>query len=86
MSVETAVRRLRLDPQFNRNVTTWQTLPEQPARTAPFPTDLDPRLAAVLRAQGIDSLYSHQAAAWTAARAGENWVVVTPTASGKTLC
>jgi DEAD/DEAH box helicase domain-containing protein len=51
-----------------------------------LPADLDPRLAAALRSRGIDALYSHQAAAWQAAQAGQNFVVTTSTASGKILC
>lgn len=43
-------------------------------------------LAAQLSDQGIDRLYSHQAAALDTVRAGKNAVVVTGTASGKTLC
>ena len=60
-----------------------------PARAAalePFPGSLDPRIAAALRARGIGDLYSHQARAWDLVHKGENVVVVTPTASGKTLC
>ncbi len=60
-----------------------------PARTAEFedmPPDLHPDLAAALRSRGIDRLYSHQAEAYAAVRAGRHLVVVTPTASGKTLC
>jgi DEAD/DEAH box helicase domain-containing protein len=56
------------------------------ALVAPLPSDLAPELAAALRARGIDRLYSHQAEAYDAARAGRHLVVVTPTASGKTLC
>ena len=44
-----------------------------------------PRPAGALEARGIDSLYSHQAAAWDAAARGEHVVVTTGTASGKTL-
>lgn len=43
-------------------------------------------LAASLRAQGIDRLYSHQAEAVERMRAGENLVVVSGTAGGKSLC
>ncbi len=53
---------------------------------APFPEALDPRLQAALRARGIDQLYTHQAEAIAHALAGRNVVIVTPTASGKTLC
>ncbi len=58
----------------------------QPGRYAAFPDELDPRLRAALQARGIDRLYTHQREAWDAARAGRNTVIVTPTASGKTLC
>ncbi len=61
----------------------------QPARAAAFaqfPETLNPLLRSALAARGIESLYSHQAAAVEHALAGKNTVVVTPTASGKTLC
>ena len=54
-------------------------------RTEPFPDDLDPRVASALVAQGITALYRHQAEAWEATRAGENVIVTTGTASGKSL-
>jgi len=60
-----------------------------PARAAEFvlmPEDLEPRVAQVLESRGISQLYSHQAEAFRLAREGRNLVVVTPTASGKTLC
>ena len=53
---------------------------------AEFPAGLEPRLAAALRGRGVHRLYSHQLAAWNAISAGQHTVVVTPTASGKTLC
>lgn len=43
-------------------------------------------LRAVLEAKGIRQLYTHQAACFRALTEGRNAVVVTPTASGKTLC
>src|SRR3989475_8344995 len=53
---------------------------------APFPSSLDPRLVEALRGRGIQQLYSHQARAFETVAKGEHVVVVTPTASGKTLC
>jgi DEAD/DEAH box helicase domain-containing protein len=53
---------------------------------APLPASLDPRIAEALRARGIEQLYSHQARVWELVEAGRHVVVVTPTASGKTLC
>jgi DEAD/DEAH box helicase domain-containing protein len=55
------------------------------ARTEPLPADLDPRVASALVATGVTSLFRHQAEAWEAARRGENVVVTTGTASGKSL-
>ena len=59
--------------------------PAREARSEPFPDDLDPRVASALVGAGITSLYRHQAEAWEAARRGENVVVTTGTASGKSL-
>ena len=55
-------------------------------RTSPFRTGSTRGSATGLAARGIERLYIHQAAALEAVRAGEDVVVVTPTASGKTLC
>ncbi len=57
-----------------------------PAQFAPFPDALDSKLRQVLESRGISELYTHQAEAIEHALAGRNVVVITPTASGKTLC
>ena len=67
-------------------VTAVRRLPAKAAVFAPFPAAIDERLQGVLRARGIDQLYSHQAAAIDHALAGRHVVITTPTASGKTLC
>ncbi|MGH3133422.1 MAG: DEAD/DEAH box helicase, partial [Gaiellaceae bacterium] len=59
--------------------------PSRDAREEPLPDDLDPRVASALVANGVTSLYRHQAEAWEAAHRGENVVVTTGTASGKSL-
>ena len=59
--------------------------PAREARTEPLPADLDPRVASTLVANGVTALYRHQAETWNAARRGENVVVTTGTASGKSL-
>ena len=68
-----------------RNVAAWERIPARAARYAPAPPSLDARLLDALSAQGIDNLYTHQAAAIESTQRGENPVVVTSTASGKTL-
>jgi DEAD/DEAH box helicase domain-containing protein len=67
-------------------VSRWETFPPRPARHADYPDHLDPRLVAAYRRRGIERPYTHQAQAMELARRGEPYVVVTPTASGKTLC
>jgi DEAD/DEAH box helicase domain-containing protein len=68
------------------HVTAARRLAPVEAQFAPFPDGLDPRLVQALRSRGLDQLYIHQAEAIAHAEAGRNVVVVTPTASGKTLC
>src|SRR5512132_435411 len=50
------------------------------------PASIDPRLRTALASRGIHRLYSHQAEAFDLIESGRNVVLVTPTASGKTLC
>ena len=52
----------------------------------PFPEWLNPRLLTSLKAMGIDGLYSHQAEALNRIQNGQNVVVTTGTASGKSIC
>jgi DEAD/DEAH box helicase domain-containing protein len=86
MSLQTVLDEIEQDAQLARRITRWQRLPARPARYADVPAGIDPRLLDALRQRGIERLYSHQAAAVEAALRGENVAVVTPTASGKTLC
>jgi DEAD/DEAH box helicase domain-containing protein len=60
--------------------------PAREAQWAEFPEWIDSDLRAAYSAKGIRQLYTHQAAALEAVHAGKNVVIVTPTASGKTLC
>ena len=59
--------------------------PPRDPKLEPLPDDLDPRVASALVGTGVTGLYRHQAEAWEAARRGENVVVTTGTASGKSL-
>jgi DEAD/DEAH box helicase domain-containing protein len=77
---------LLTSPSTGPCITTLRHFPARPPVLAPFPSSLDPRLAEALRGRGISELYSHQARAWELVEKGQNLVVVTPTASGKTLC
>ena len=67
-------------------ITAVHHIPARTAQYASLPGWVRPELAAAYRAKGVEQLYTHQAAAAERVRAGRNVVVVTPTASGKTLC
>lgn len=73
------------DAETAPNLVAWRTLPPRPAQTHPIPNDVPASVQRTLIASGIHSLYSHQLEAWTRARAGENIILSTGTASGKTL-
>ena len=76
---------LRSDPAFSKRITHWETLPPRDGTYVPIPPGVDPRIVEALRRRGIDRLYSHQAATFSAVRDGKSVVLVSPTASGKTL-
>ena len=82
----TVLDRLLEEPSLARGVVHHAVLPPRDAAFAPMPAWLDDRIVAGLAGRGIDRLYTHQAEAIEAVHAGEDVVVVTPTASGKTLC
>ena len=63
-----------------------QRTPPRAAEYGEFPPTLNPKLRDVLRARGIARPYTHQSEAYERIAAGANVVIVTPTASGKTLC
>jgi DEAD/DEAH box helicase domain-containing protein len=67
------------------HVTAVRRLPASAAQLAPFPDALDARLKQALVSRGVEQLYTHQAEAIDHALAGRHVVVITPTASGKTL-
>jgi DEAD/DEAH box helicase domain-containing protein len=68
------------------DITLDHVIPASSADFAPLPADLRAELVDALARRGIEHLYSHQARAYEAVRKGRHLVVVTPTASGKTLC
>lgn len=86
MSVETVLTEIMANPRFGRNVTFRHTIPAKAGVYEPIPDFLPAELSNLLRDKGIDKLYSHQAASLAAVENGQDIVVVTPTASGKTLC
>ena len=86
MTVAEYIAHLKNSPEFMKNVTSWRVLPERKARYGSFPDTLEPGVLSALRDKGIDRPYIHQEHAIRCALDGKDLVVVTPTASGKTLC
>jgi DEAD/DEAH box helicase domain-containing protein len=77
---------LLISASTGRCITATRHFPARPPVFAPFPATLDARVVDALRARGIEQLFSHQARVWELVEHGRHVVVVTPTASGKTLC
>jgi DEAD/DEAH box helicase domain-containing protein len=85
-ALENVVAELEGEAARLQSITALRHFPPQPADFVEFPEELSPALRDALRRRGIDKLYSHQRESFERVRAGKNVVVVTPTASGKTLC
>jgi len=83
---EDTIEHLLSDPALQPLLTAHRVLEPRPPMHAPWPEGIDPRIVAALRGRGVEALYTHQAHAISAVRSGHNVCVVTPTASGKTLC
>ena len=77
---------LLAEPSIARGVVHHAVLPPRAAEYGDFPDWLDSRIVGGLAGRAIERPYIHQAEALETARAGQDFVVVTPTASGKTLC
>jgi hypothetical protein len=86
-SIERVVEQLEaLRQHENSPITAIRRQPAKEAKHVDLPATVNARLAAVLAERGITRLYTHQSEAHDRIVAGENVVIVTPTASGKTLC
>jgi hypothetical protein len=80
--LRTLVARYRKDEVL----TAVRQIPAREAKFRPIPCWVTSALCGAYRAKGIQELYSHQALTAELVQEGKNVVVVTPTASGKTLC
>jgi DEAD/DEAH box helicase domain-containing protein len=85
-SVDEVLERLLADPLVADSLVARRTFPARAADLVPFPDWLEPRLREALADRGYEGLYRHQAEAMEALRSGRDACVVTPTASGKSLC
>ena len=81
--LDSVVDWLRSRPYYDGQVVYDRTTPRRAASFADV--DVDPRVASALLGAGIEDVYAHQASAVEAVRDGEDVVLATPTASGKSL-
>ena len=86
MSLDEVLNGLRMNRDFMSQVEAWERMPARSAEVAPFSPRIAPELISALQQRGIHRLYVHQTAAIEAVWRGENVVVSTATASGKSLC
>ena len=86
MSIEEIVQSWRRSRAISRCITDLRVFQRKEGKYRPFPEFLHPLLKNALQEAGIHRLYSHQAEAIEAVEKGKHVVIVTPTASGKTLC
>ncbi len=86
MDVAGFLEELRASPQYADQIVFVREEPARAARYAEPAGALSEPARAMLASRGIAQLYCHQAAALDAVRAGENALIVTGTASGKSLC
>lgn len=84
--IDNFIEPLSQDPQLSKRVSHIEIIKEKEAEFSDFPSDMHETLIAALRNSGIKQLYSHQIQSYSLLKEGKNIVVVTPTASGKTLC
>jgi DEAD/DEAH box helicase domain-containing protein len=83
---DSVIDRLQRDERYSENVVTWRTFEPKDARFADYPDWVHPDLKATLQRYKFERLYTHQRAVADLAHDRQSVCVVTPTASGKTLC
>jgi len=86
MNLPQILDRLRQDRYFQSCISHWEVIPPREAVYSEFPPNINPGIKSVLQKRGINKLYSHQATAIENIHSNKNVAIVTPTASGKTLC
>lgn len=86
MKVESFLTKLKSSGYYGGQIVHSEQLAERRGRFAPLDPPPPARIAHMLHEEGIRDLYLHQVKAIENVRAGKNVVVVTGTASGKTVC
>ncbi len=85
MNLEQLIDYLSNDSEFQKQLTQWLVFEKRAAQFVDYPDSINEKLKQALKEKGIDKLYSHQLQAYEKIKNGRHVVIVTPTASGKTL-
>ncbi len=86
MKVTSFVNHIKSLASYKNQIVHIEHLPPQAPSCQELNKPPHPALEAALKRAGLFPLYTHQAAAVNIANSGKNVIVVTPAASGKTLC
>jgi DEAD/DEAH box helicase domain-containing protein len=86
VDVEKFLKKVRVDDFYSDQITHTHTIKARKGRFGELKVPLPAVLTEVLKRTGIEKLYTHQVAAVDSLRNGRDTVIVTSTASGKTLC
>ena len=86
MDVPGFLEAIRRASDYDGQIVHEEVVPARSARYGSLSPRLDPRLEAALARSGVHQLYLHQSESVQAARDGENLIVATGAASGKSLC
>lgn len=86
MNLEQLLGEWQRDAAFMSQVATWKVSDAKMGTFCPLPSNLHEEVRSALSLRGIRQLYSHQDEAWHSISCGRDTMIVTPTASGKTLC
>jgi DEAD/DEAH box helicase domain-containing protein len=85
MSLNQLLSHWRAEPTIYSNITEWRKIDARSAQFKSFPENVHPALKQALNQRGIKNLYLHQETTWFDAKNGGNVIIVTGTASGKSL-
>ena len=77
---------LRRDRWYENQIVHVEQIPPRQLSSGELLSPLHQDLQSSLQSKGLWPLYSHQAEAINAVRCGDNVIVATPAASGKSLC
>ena len=86
MDVNAFLDDLRSDPAYAGQIVHVHTEPARDATWAPLPARLLPEVVTFVKSRGVTQLYAHQAEAVDALLDGQDVLITTSAASGKSLC